>query len=842
MKIKNLFPFNNPFGLHKTNFLKKRDADWQKIKFWGIRLGITLLGFILLLFAWYAKDLPTPGKIKHRQAVSATQIFDRNGKEIYSYYGDVKRIVIDSNEIPLTLKQATITAEDRNFYHHFGIDIKGLARAVYQDFILRKKNMVGGSTITQQYVKNALLDNKKTFDRKAKELILSLEIEAMYSKDQILTMYLNEIPYGSNYYGIEAASENYFGKKAKDLTLAESATLAALPQAPTYYSPYGVHPDKREERINWILDSMADQKYITREQANQAKFEAKNLSFNRPQESVSAPHFAMYVKDLLVEQYGEQMVDEGGLKVTTTLDLDKQAIAEQVVKNSQKRLNGLGASNAALVSIDPKTGQILAMVGSIDFYNKDIDGQVNVADSLRQPGSSFKPIVYATAFKGKYNPAFTLWDVTTDFGGGYTPKNYDGQTHGPVSMRMALAGSLNIPAVKTLALAGIEKAIDTAHDLGITTLNGKPANYGLPLVLGSGEVKLVDLTTAYGVFANQGKLVPTNAILKVEDSRGKVLDDFKVQDGKQVLDPQIAYEISSILSDDNARSFVFGSNSVLTMGGRPVAAKTGTTSDYKDAWTMGYTPSLVTGVWVGNNRGKQMAQGSAGAMAAAPIWHDYMTKALESTPAEQFNRPSGISEVTVDKLSNKLPSTYSTDKITDIFASWQVPTTLDDIHVVAKIDKLTGKLATPGCPSAYTQDKLFANVHSEFPDRPNWEAPVLAAASELGISVNSISNETACSNVATTTTKAAIKIISPKNNSGTTDSVVIQTQVVNVTGTAQVTFYLDNKKLQTVTSEPYALQISGLSLGRHRVSVNLVDQAGNSATDSIDVIGIKSTN
>jgi len=437
------------------------------------------------------------------------------------------------------------------------------------------------------------------------------------------------------------------------------------------------------------------------------------------------------------------MVEEGGLKVTTTLDLDKQIMAENAVRASaDKKFDGIKATNAALVAIDPKTGQMISMVGSADFFNNDIDGQVNVADSLRQPGSSFKPIVYATAFKDKYNPASILWDVPTDFGN-YKPNNYDGTTRGPVTMRQALAGSLNIPAVKTLFLAGVDKSIQTAHDMGITSLNEKD-RYGLSLVLGGGEVKLTDMTTAYGVFANAGSLNMTTTILKVQDGKGKVLEEYKESKAKEVIDPQIAYEISSILSDNNARSYVFGSNSALNFSDRKVAVKTGTTNEYKDAWTIGYTPQLVTGVWVGNNNNASMAAGGAGAMAAAPIWHQFMADALANTPNEDFARPAGIANITVDKMSNKLPTEYSPETISDIFASWQIPNRKDDIHTIVRIDKATGKIATDDCPNVFTENKTVANIHSEQPYNPSWEAPVLATAQAMGITINSLGTEKAC--------------------------------------------------------------------------------------------------
>lgn len=833
--IRKLFPTVNPFGISRSYYNPGRsqtNLPWEKIKYWALKSLLVLAIFILVLFAWYAKDLPTPGKIKFRQAAAATQIFDRNGKPLYSFHGDTKRLLISDEEIPAYMRQATLAAEDRGFYHHFGVDYRGVLRAFYNN-IFKKTSLQGGSTITQQYVKNALLDPRKTITRKIKELILSIEIELMYSKEQILTMYLNEIPYGSNAYGVEAAAQTFLGKHAKELSLAEAATLAALPQRPTYFSPYGSHPDRRLLRINWILDSMVDLGYVSKGDAEKAKTEAKNIKFAEPREFITSPHFVMYIKDQLVEKYGERMVEEGGLKVTTTLDLDKQIIAEDAVKAAaSRRFDNINASNAALVSIDPKTGEVLSMVGSVNFFDEDIDGQVNVAEALRQPGSSFKPVAYAAAFKDKYNPAYPLWDVTTDFGN-YIPKNYDGQTRGPVTMRQALAGSLNIPAVKTLALAGVDSVINTAHDMGITSLNDRD-RYGLSLVLGGGEVRLIDLTTAYGVFANSGKLAPTISILKVENASGKVLEENKPgKDTKEVLDPQIAYQISSILSDNNARSYVFGSNSALYTSGRTTAAKTGTTSEYRDAWTMGYTPSLVVGVWVGNNDNSPMSAGAAGAMAAAPIWRQYITEALKDTPNEDFWQPPGINKITVDKLSNKLPTENSPETVTDVFASWQVPRDRDNIHLKVMIDKFTGKRATADCPAQFTEEKVITNVHSEKPNEPNWENPVLAAASQYGIIPYSLSDETSCT---TTAPQTSVGITSPKNNSAVSQNFTIVAEGSYAASLKQVQFFIDNKSIGTVQSAPFTMEATGISPGKHTVAINAIDTFGTQHNAVISVI------
>ncbi|MEK7072619.1 MAG: transglycosylase domain-containing protein, partial [Patescibacteria group bacterium] len=463
--------------------------------------GIALLG----LFAWISKDLPNPDGIINRSVTVSTKIYDRKGETVlYDIHGNIKRTLIKMDEIPKHVINATLTAEDRNFYTHRGFSATGIIRSILKNIFTGSK--VGGSTLTQQFVKNAILTNEKTYTRKIKEILISYRLENEFSKDQILNMYFNEIPYGSVIYGVEAAAQSFFGKSAKDLTIAEGAILAAIPQAPTYYSPYGNNKDILISRQRYIIDSMVELDYLTKDQAEQAKNE--KIIFKPLQDSIIAPHFVMYVKELLSEKYGEEFINQEGLKVYTTLDLDKQKIAEQAVKqgvetNSVK----YGFTNASLVALDPKTGQIIAMVGSVDYFNEKIDGQVNVALRPRQPGSSFKPIVYTAAFIKGYTPNTILYDVVTNFDttgtNKYEPHNYDSIEHGPVTIRNALQGSLNIPAVKTTYLTGLENILNLADDLGYTTL-GDRSRFGLSLVLGGGEVKLLEHVGAYAVLSQEG--------------------------------------------------------------------------------------------------------------------------------------------------------------------------------------------------------------------------------------------------------------------------------------------------------------------------------------------------
>lgn len=612
---------------------------------WG---AAALLLFAIGVFAYYAKDLPSPTKLNNRQVVESTKIYDRTGEHLlYEIHGEEKRTSISLEQMSEIVRAATVAAEDQAFYQHHGVQFKAVARAAVYDILGRARSQ-GGSTITQQLIKNTVLTSEKTFTRKVKEVILAIELEQKFSKNEILEMYLNEIPYGSNAYGIQAAAQTFFGKDAKDLKLAESALLAALPQRTTYFSPYGSHQDELKYRQEYILDQMAKLGYISADDAKEAKnFDV--LAEVRPfQENISAPHFVMYVKEQLVNQYGEKQAEEGGMKVYTTLDWEKQQAAEEAVKTGvAANVTKYRATNAALVAIDPKTGQILAMVGSRDYFDKSIDGQVNVAIRDRQPGSSFKPYVYATAFKKGYTPDTVLFDAETNFGTKdqpYTPQNYSGKFSGPVRMKEALARSLNIPAVKTLYLAGVSNSIATARSMGITTLAGDPNRYGLALVLGGGEVKLVDHVSAFGTFATGGVKHDKTAILKITDGQGKVLDEYKNSAGQRVLDTNICAKVDAILSDNKLRSPVFGSNSPLRFDDRPVAAKTGTTNEWRDAWTVGYTPNLVAGVWAGNNNNSPMAQGADGVYTAAPIWRAFMDRALANTAIERF--PEAVAEKT----------------------------------------------------------------------------------------------------------------------------------------------------------------------------------------------------
>lgn len=817
----------------KARRLSKKDV--AKIALYIV--GAIVL-FTVILFAWFSKDLPTPSKLASLRAKESTKILDRNGKLLYET-GEQKRTVITKEQIPDNVKKATIAVEDANFYKHGGIDFRGIARAVYADIFNRNFSQ-GASTITQQYVKNAILSPEKSVARKVKEVILSIELEQLYSKDEILTMYLNEIPYGGNIYGVEAASQTFFGKPANQLSLSEAATLAAIPQAPTRFSPYGSHTDALFARKNLVLDRMVKAGYVTQPEADKTKEQAPNkkeAKFAKRTDTIIAPHFVMYVKDVLADQYGEQLVNSGGLTVTTTLDIEKQKLAQEAIDETVPKLDRYNATNASLVSIDNKTGEVLAMVGGKDYFDLEHDGNVNVAVSNRQPGSSFKPIVYATAFKqARYNPAFVLYDLGTDFGG-YKPNNYNGNFNGPVTIRTALSNSLNIPAVKMLGLVGIPDAIQTAKDLGITTLT-QPERYGLSLVLGGGEVKLLELTGAYSAFGDSGNFHKPTSVLKVQDHREKVLFEYKKEKNKfQALDPQVAYEITSVLSDNNARSMIFGPRSSLFFPDRHVAVKTGTTQSFHDAWTVGYSPSITAGIWVGNNDNTPMRGGADGSVLAGPIFNKYMTKVLDKD--EEFIRPEGIQEITVDKLSNKLPGQYSpeNERIKDIFASYQVPTKFDDIHALFKVNKINNKLATDKTPSNLVEEKLFTNLHNEWGDKwkdyPNWEGPIRSWALGSGMNLTP-SNEDDDSYSYNPT----VQIINPSNGASVSGTISIQVSIKSQYNVGSIKYRLGDVQIGETKETSISLNTLNYPDGLYTIKAIFEDENGVSS-DAQSELNIK---
>jgi len=618
-------------------------------------IGVGMFGYLFYLY----HSLPDPTNFGQRILNQSTKIYDRTGEILlYEIHGEEKRTFIPLSEIPDYIKKATIAIEDENFYSHPAFDWKALIRAIFVN-IKEGYFAQGGSTITQQVVKNSYLSPEKTISRKIKEIILAVKLEKNYSKDQILEIYLNQVPYGSNAYGIEAAAQTFFDKSAKDLTLAESTILAALPKAPSYYSPYGNNQDALFKRQKLILQKMLNLNLISKEDYEKALQE--KIKFTYRAEKILAPHFVMFVKQYLEQKYGTDLVENGGLKVITTLDWDLQQIAEKAVSEGAKRNEQLyKGKNASLISQDPKTGQILVMVGSRDYFDENVDGNFNVTTAQRQPGSAFKPFAYLTAFKKGLTPETVIFDLKTEFNPNcvptadqekdhygldcYHPQNFDLQFRGPVDLRHALAQSINVPAVKVLYIAGIKDTISTAHQLGITTLN-EIQRYGLSLVLGGGDVKPIDMAQAYSVFAQDGIQHKQTAILKIEDSKGNILEEYKDK-SEPVFESQYIRMINDILSDKQARIGLFAPGNLLEIPDYEIAAKTGTTQDYRDAWTVGYTPSLVTVVWAGNNDFSPMQKGGGSILAAVPIWHNFMVEALKKYQPESFPKPDPIN---VDK-------------------------------------------------------------------------------------------------------------------------------------------------------------------------------------------------
>jgi 1A family penicillin-binding protein len=620
-------------------------------------LIVGIIGFAVLALWLGNLKIPDIQSFNERKMVQSTKIYDRTGKILlWDIHENIQRTVVPFEDISRHIKNATVAIEDSSFYQHHGIDPLAILRAIFVDFITGSMKQ-GGSTITQQLVKNAFLTREKSFSRKIKEILITLKTEKYLSKEEILGLYLNEIPYGGNSYGIEAASQTFFTKKARDINLAEAAYLASLPKAPTYYSPYGDHLEELEKRKNFILKKMTELGFITAEEEKEAKEEKVNF-IAKSNQSLKAPHFSVFIRSYLEKKYGEDVIEEDGLKVITTLDYNLQQKAEALVaKYTKENKEKFNANNAGLVAIDPKTGQILVMVGSKDYFNVKDQGNFNITIALRQPGSAIKPFVYATAFKKGFTPNTVVFDLPTEFNAScmpdgapmpsinpeecYMPENYDHLSRGPVILRNALAQSINIPSVKVLYLAGLKDSLQTIQDMGITTLKD-PNRYGLTLVLGGGEVSLLELTGAYSVFANNGARNPITGILRIEDKNGNVLEKFSSH-SQISLDKNIALLISDILSDNNARSPAFGEMSWLYFPERPVAVKTGTTNNYHDAWVIGYTPNISVGVWAGNNDNTPMQKKVAG-FIAAPLWNAFLLEVFKTLPKEEFEKPVPLPE------------------------------------------------------------------------------------------------------------------------------------------------------------------------------------------------------
>lgn len=675
----------------------------------SFKVGLVTIAALVFTMWYSTHDLPSPKQLETRDLPLTTKIYDRNGKILYNVYTDQNRTNVTLSGMPSNLKNATIAVEDKDFYKHKGFDIFGILRAFRKTVF--EKNLQGGSTITQQLVKSAFLSPERTITRKLKELYLAFRVETAFSKDKILEMYLNQVPYGGTAWGVSAAAEQYFGKNLKDLTLAESALLAGLPAAPTYYSPFGQNVQRSLDRKNYVLQRMLEEKYITPAQYKKAI--AEKIRFKSSATDLKAPHFVMYVREYLAEKYGEAIASRGGLKVMTTLDLKTQQAAEKIVKDNINEIKYLRVSNGAALVTKPKSGEILAMVGSKDFFDPTIDGNVNVTVAERQPGSSIKPINYAMAlYRGLITPATIIMDVPTTFGAAgttpYHPVNYDGAFHGPVQVRFALGNSYNIPAVKVLALNGVAEFVNFAREMGITTFKD-PSRYGLSLTLGGGEVKMTEMATAFGVFANGGIKQDLTPILKIEDSKGRTLEEFKPRAGKRVLSREVAFQISSMLSDNSARTAAFGPSSALNIPGKTVAVKTGTTDDKRDNWTIGYTPTYLVATWVGNNDNTPMNPAlSSGVTGAAPIWNEIMKSILKDKVNEAFKVPSGIKGTWICGSTGGLKNEGCGNRF-EYFISGTEPK--KDTYTKAKVwvEKGTNKIVAAGSPNAEEKEEVIVS-------------------------------------------------------------------------------------------------------------------------------------
>ncbi len=857
---------------------------------WLIVGGIIFftLGAILVIVT-ILPSLPDINNIQNLVAAQSSAIHDREGNLLYTIHGEENRENIPLADVPQHAINAALAIEDDQFYEHGGVDFPAIIKAVCHEVHICSTPR-GGSTITQQFIKNAFLSPERTYTRKLKEIIMALQLESRFTKDEILEMYLNRIPYGSSTYGIERAANAFFDKSAKDLTLAESAALAAIPKAPTYFSPYGDHKhasitvgaeevikmnirseqdlvdinpdfisngllgktysfggcaDRAEEdsseaggedggeeppaecfdiyikgRADFVLGRMRELGYITDDEYDQAVQKAEHLVFKPFMAEIKAPHFVMYIRQILEERYGKDKIEKGGLKITTTLDPRLQEEAEKAIEAyAERNLINYKATNASLLASDPNNGQILAMVGSVDYWNDEIDGKVNVALRPRLPGSSFKPISYAAAFLQGYAPSTVLYDVRTKFGGWYEPENYDGEYRGPVSMRQALAHSLNIPAVKAGYLAGIPNVLDLARKMGIQ-LNQPEDWYGLSLSLGAGEARLLDMVSAYSIFANGGYKMDPVAILKVEDRNGNILEEYQAPKNRTlILDPQVTYLINHVLSDVGARPEGWWRQR-LSIPGQVNGAKTGTSNKERgeiniplDTWLVGYTRRLTAGVWAGNNDGTPLSFKASGLDTAGGIWHDFMVEATKDFPREDFERPEGIKWVRISEKTGKLPSEHTPEDVikTGVFASFSVPREYDTSYRLVEIDKISGKLATEYTPEAAVVEKAFFEHHSILPDNENWESAVRRWARKNDEDESPPEEYDDIHTPATMKVKPEIVITSPKSLATVSPPFIgVWPTIDSAAGVAKVDYYWDGELYHTATHSPFkgSLEVS----------------------------------
>lgn len=844
--------------IHKQSDRAKHGV-WQWLKhhrknvfFIGASILVILLGVFLI---WVATlKVPAVTSFADRKVSSSTKIYDRTGTVVlYDVHANIKRTVVTSDQISTYAKRAIVAIEDKNFYNHGGIELSSIIRASLAHVLPFLGTAGGGSTITQQLVKNTLLTQQHSISRKVKEWVLAIKLERVMTKDEILTTYLNEAPYGGTIYGIEEASQSFFGVPAKNLDLAQAAYLAAIPNAPSYYSPYGKNRAALDARKNLVLKDMIDQGVISQAEYDTAINET--VSFLPEQGGTGkALHFVEYIRQYLDNKYGEDMVNNGGLKVITTLDWDLQQKAEEVVyQDALSNEKQYGASNSALVAIDPKTGNILSMVGSRNYFDKEIDGAFNVATAGRQPGSSFKPIVYSRAFEKGFLPETVLFDIPTQFGPCdafstssvspcYAPSDYDNKWLGPISLRDALAQSRNVPAVQLLSMVGLPDALETAKRLGITTLDRDASRYGLTLVLGGGEVSLLDMTSVYSVFANEGIRNPVNGILEVDDASGNVLEKY-APGPQQVMDPNATRMLSSVLSDNTARTPLFGPNSFFYFGSRQVAGKTGTTNDDRDAWVFGYTPSIAVGVWSGNNDNTPMSKGSA---ISGPAWRSFMDYALTKVPydnpgiQEPFNAPD-------------TPSNYAS-LAPVLRGAWAGGQSFF-------IDGVSGKLATDLTPDATKKEIVIPDPHNILywvnPSNPTgpvptnpasdssqygrWEQEFQAWIADHPSLVPPVPVEpTESDDVHTLANKPVVSVVSPAAGVtlGQNSPITIQVNIVANYPLKKIDWYLNNVSMGSTVGDSFSFvpADNGSQPGINQLRIVATDQVYNEGEITVPIV------
>ena len=842
-----------PHGAFTSSSPKARLWRAQFLRLMAIGVvAATLLGILLsiVLVAWVANDIPNPDSIRQR-AAGGTKILDRHGDLLYDATGNEMRQPVTFDQVPEYLKQATIAVEDKDFYRHSGFDPLTPFRIGY-NYVFRDGRVVGGSTLTQQLVKMLLLTNERTPTRKLKELILALEIERQFTKEEILLMYLNEAPYGGQAIGAGAASQMFFKKDIQDLTLVESAILAGLPQRPSAYSPFlGRTTDEGQPLWEWraegVLRRMQEDGYISQEVYEQALADLPNTQFSREQVSIRAPHFVFYVLDTLEELYGAEAVRSGGMTVRTSLDLPFYEETQRIVKEEIDKVTSLNITNGAVVVMEPSSGEILSMVGSKDYFAEDIPGQFNVAvDGLRQPGSSIKPVTYANALMQGYTPASMIVDAPTVFApndqaDAYEPRNYDGRFRGPMSLRRALAESNNVVAVKLLALTGVENMLSLAYDMGFPTLEPTAENlrrFGLAVTLGGAEVHLIDTVTAYSSFANLGRTVTPVSILEVKDFSGQVIYQHRAVPGRQVMPEGVAYLMNSILSDDVARSGAFGTNSQLNIENRPIAVKTGTTNDQRDNCTIGWSQSTIVGVWVGNNDNSQMQRVASGITGASPIWRRVMLAAIASgRTTDPWPVPDTVERVQVDSISgyaahDDLPARE------EVLLRGSLPSGRDPIHQKLRLCRGQRKLATAADLARNEwEERVFVSLYENDvisqDGRNRWQEGIDAWIAQQP----DPSSFQAPTELCDSADQVVVDLRRPENERRyDSTSIEIEVEVASEERIERVEIYVNGQRRESFSSTPYRTTLE-LPRGRYEVYAKAIRQDGKEGQSGTARIG-----